>query len=251
MKFNYPATILMGTVALASIFNAGQANAIECVTISVPWSWQLSQSGDSKALLEYGNTGLSFPNEPSQIDRLGGAFIVKLLFDEPSNYCEKRGNAPTATTLKIVGSFMGFTVSNLSPIITVPRDPASEGPFARASAFVDILGEFEPQLNFGGYKPFSPQPKITNRTVGDGSSISFAGKVETFATDRLSLAGISGVKASLDVTGEFTEATSGTVEYSIPVPESVPEPLTMLASATAVGFGAFFKRQHSKKSQKS
>ena len=33
--------------------------------------------------------------------------------------------------------------------------------------------------------------------------------------------------------------------------EPVPEPLTMLASATALGFGAFFKRQHSKKPQKS
>jgi hypothetical protein len=33
--------------------------------------------------------------------------------------------------------------------------------------------------------------------------------------------------------------------------ESTPEPLTMLASATALGFGAFFKRQHSKNPQKS
>jgi hypothetical protein len=33
--------------------------------------------------------------------------------------------------------------------------------------------------------------------------------------------------------------------------EPVPEPLTMLASATALGFGAFFKREHSKKPQKS
>jgi hypothetical protein len=33
--------------------------------------------------------------------------------------------------------------------------------------------------------------------------------------------------------------------------EPTPEPLTMLASATALGFGAFFKRQHSKKLQKS
>jgi hypothetical protein len=249
MKFNYLATILMGTVALASNFNAGPANAIDCTnteTISVPWNWQLSQSGDSKALLQYGNTGYNSTNPPSQIDPLGGAFIVKLLFDEPTNYCEKLGNAPTATTLKILGAFMGFTVSNLSPIITVPRDPASEGPFATASAFVDILGEFEPQLNFGSYKPFS-QNKITNRTVGDGSSISFAGKVETFATDRLSLAGISAVKASLDVTGEFTGATSGTVDYKVPV----PEPVTILGSATGLGFAAFFKRKHSKKQKKS
>jgi len=33
--------------------------------------------------------------------------------------------------------------------------------------------------------------------------------------------------------------------------EPTPEPLTMLASATALGFGAFFKRQHSKKPKKS
>ena len=33
--------------------------------------------------------------------------------------------------------------------------------------------------------------------------------------------------------------------------EPVPEPLTMLASSTALGFGAFLKRQHSKKPQKS
>jgi len=33
--------------------------------------------------------------------------------------------------------------------------------------------------------------------------------------------------------------------------EAVPEPLTMLASATALGFGAFFKRQHSKNPKKS
>lgn len=33
--------------------------------------------------------------------------------------------------------------------------------------------------------------------------------------------------------------------------EPTPEPLTMLASATALGFGAFFKRQHSKNQKKS
>jgi len=32
--------------------------------------------------------------------------------------------------------------------------------------------------------------------------------------------------------------------------EAVPEPLTILASATALGFGAFFKREHSKKRQR-
>jgi hypothetical protein len=36
MKFNYQATILIGTVALASNFNAGQANASDCISLYVP-----------------------------------------------------------------------------------------------------------------------------------------------------------------------------------------------------------------------
>ncbi|MEQ8537772.1 MAG: PEP-CTERM sorting domain-containing protein [Coleofasciculus sp. D1-CHI-01] len=37
---------------------------------------------------------------------------------------------------------------------------------------------------------------------------------------------------------------------SIVNPEPVPEPLTILGSATALGFGGLLKRQHSKKQKK-
>jgi hypothetical protein len=252
MKFNYLATILIGTVALASNFNAGQANAIDCSetkTISVPWSWQLSQSGDSKALLDYANTGSPLSTVPGK-KTLDGAFIVKLLFDEPSNYCTKLGNAPTATALKIVGSFSGVLSSNFLPVITVPPHPASDGPFAGASASVNILEAFLPEtLDLGLLREEFSREKETVRTVGDGSSISFAGNLESFATKGLNGGGFSAIRARLDVTGAFTGtgATSGTVDYTVPV----PEPLTMLASATALGFGAFFKRQNSKNPKKS
>jgi hypothetical protein len=232
---------LIGTVALASILNAGQAKAIECRTISVPWSWRLTETGTSNILVNPVNTGLPLSNLPEN-KTLGGAFIVKLLFDEPSNYCEKRGNAPTATALKIVGAFTGLLASNFS------SEPAFEGPFAGASASVNILPAFIAETLDNGVfsEPFS-QERETVRTVGDGSSISFAGNLDAFAQKGSSSGGFSLVNARLDVNGAFTGETSGTVEYSVPV----PEPLTMLASATAVGFGAFFKRQHSKNQKKS
>jgi hypothetical protein len=37
---------------------------------------------------------------------------------------------------------------------------------------------------------------------------------------------------------------------AVPAEENVPEPLTILASATALGFGALFKREHSKQQKK-
>jgi len=243
MKFNYKATILIGTVALASIFNADQANAIDCKTISVPWSWQFTETGTSNALLDYPNVGLPGSYLPDK-KTFEGAFIVKLLFNEPSDYCEKLGNAPTATTLKIVGSFTGLLLSNFPP------EPALEKPFAGASASVDILEAFEPAtLDRGLFREEIDQEQETVRTVGDGSSISFTGKLDTFAQKgfNLGLGGYSAVRARLDVTGAFTGETSGTVQYTVPT----PEPLTMLASATALGFGAFLKREHSKKPKKS
>lgn len=53
-------------------------------------------------------------------------------------------------------------------------------------------------------------------------------------------------------TDSCTFTPDGNFESTIqPVPEEpVPEPLTILASATALGFGALFKREHSKQQKK-
>jgi len=235
----------MGTVALASIFNAGQANAIDCKTISVPWRWQVTKNGDSNASVNAENrTGGSFSTVPDS-DSLGGAFIVRLLFNEPSDYCEKLGNAPTANTLRIIGSFTGLLSSNFFP---VPGVPGLEGPFAGASASVNILPAFNPEtLTIGGMKEIN-QTKETVRAVRDGSSISFAGNLNAFAYKGLSgSTAFSLASAQLNVNGVLAGPTRGTVDYTVPV----PEPLTIFGSATGVGFAAFFKRKHSKKQKKS
>jgi hypothetical protein len=235
---------LICTVALASNFNAGQANAIECRTISVPWRWQLNPSGDSNSSVYAENRGSSFTTV-SDSDSLGGAFIVRLLFNEPSNYCEKLGNAPTATTLRIVGSFTGLLSSNFFP---VPGVPGLEDPFAGASASVNILPAFTPETLIIGRMKQINQTRATVRTVRNGSSISFAGNLYAFAYKGLSgSSGFSLASAQLNVNGVLAGPTRGTVNYTVPV----PEPLTILGSATGVGFAAFFKRKHSKKQKKS
>jgi hypothetical protein len=246
MKFNYPATILMGTVALSSIFNAGQANAIDCKTISVPWSWQVTKTGKSHASVNAENppSGDSFSNVPDS-DSLGGAFIVRLLFNEPRDYCKKLDNVPTATTLRIIGSFTGSLSTNFFPL---PGVPGLSGPFAGASASVNGLRPFNTErLPLGGTREIN-QRRETVKTVRNGSRISFDGDLDAFAYKGLDGgSGFSLASAQLNVNGFLAGSTRGTVRYTV----HTPEPLTMLASATALGFGAFFKRQHSKKSQKS
>jgi len=248
MKFNYQATILIGTVALASNFNAGQANASDCISLYVPWKWELTKSGTSNISVYAENTGSGFSTVPDS-KPLTGAYLVNLLFEEPNNYCEKLGNAPTETILSIVGSFTGVLGTDFLPIPTIP---GLKGPFAGASAFVNILEPpFDKETLFVGQKDIN-QTGSTAITLGDGNSISFAGNLDAFAYKGLTIGslGFSLASAHLDLSATFLKPTTGWVEYKVPA-ESVPEPLTILGSATAVGFGAFFKREHSKKPKKS
>jgi hypothetical protein len=191
MKFNYQATILIGTVALASNFNAGKAHAIECQLISVPWRWQLTQKGTSSTSVLAENTGSAFTKVPDS-NILAGSYTVKLLFDEPNNYCEKLGEAPTETMLSIVGAFTGVLTTDFLP---VPGIPGLEGTFAGASAYVDILPAFADETLFIGQKDIN-QMKPTVKTIGNGNSISFAGNLDAFAYKGLTIGSLGYSRAS-------------------------------------------------------
>jgi hypothetical protein len=160
-------------------------------------------------------------------------------------YCEKLGNAPAETILRIVGSFTGVLGTNFVPIPTLP---GLDGSFTGASASVNILPAFNNETLFIGQKDIN-QTRATAITVGNGNSVLFAGNLDAFAYKGLSFSSFdfSLASAHLDVNGAFIGETRGTVDYKVPV----PEPLTILGSATGVGFAAFFKRKHSKKQKKS
>jgi hypothetical protein len=240
----------MGTVALTSNFNAGPANATDCEPLYVSWRWDLERHGDFHMSVDAENiTGESGSSVPDT-DSLGGSFLVRLLFDEPTDYCEKLGNAPTENSLRVTGYFSGLLSTTFVQFNHLIGAPATT--LAGASASVDILPEFDKQeLFFSGEKEiFQDKSKVI--TVKNGDRIPFAGNLDALAYkgSHFFSSNFSRAVAQLYVNGAFIEPQSGWVKYTIPT-KGTPEPLTMLASATAVGFAAFFKRKHSKKQKKS
>ena len=250
MKFNYLATILMGTVALASNFNAGPANAIDCTNtepLYVRWMWELERHGDFHMSVDAENITGESNSLVSKPDSFGGSFLVRLLFDEPTEYCEKLGNAPTGNSLKVTGDFSGFLSTTFVQVNHLINLPATT--LAGASAFVELLDKFpEEKLLYSGEKEFfHPNTKVI--AVKNGDRITFDGtlKAEAYKGSHFLSSNFSRASAQLYLNGALIEPKSGWVEYTVPV----PEPLTILGSATGVGFAAFFKRKHSKKQKKS
>jgi len=58
---------------------------------------------------------------------------------------------------------------------------------------------------------------------------------------------VTGTSGEFHIVAPNNGNSSVLFEGNLPEPESVPEPLTILGSGMALGFGAFFKRQQSKK----
>ena len=248
MKFNYLATILMGTVALASNFNAGPANAIDCTNtriISVPWKWEASLRGN------FGDW-VHTPVEPSQPGAEATTikvvdYIIDLVFDKPTDVCEELGKPPTETSFALTSTFSGQLSSN------PPLKNQQDSPYVlmsinfgenRSTNFgkqVLEVGLGEKQFNVGVSDLFT----VTN---GMKIPVEMVSEIYEYTNGAhvTSASGFLSIKNIFPFPGE----TEGTVEYKVPV-QGAPEPLTMLASATAVGFGAFFKRQHSKNQKKS
>jgi len=264
MKFNSLATILIGTVALASNFNAGQANAINCTNtelLYVQWRWELGKFGDFDSSVKAERLG-KHPNLSSDpdSDTLGGSFVVSLFFDEPTSHCGKLDDAPTENSLSVTGAFSGLLSTTFGQI---PIEGVEVTKLARATPSLNITPKnadsitlFDPKedevtlLQWGERKIKKDREKVI--TVKNKDRISFDGNLDAEAIKGISLlsANFSRASAELEVSGALIEQQSGWVRYKIPT-ESTPEPLTMLASATAVGFGAFFKRQNSKNQKKS
>ena len=196
-------------------------------------------------------------------ETLGGTFAVSLLFEEPTDYCEKLGNAPTENSLKVIGEFSGFLATSFVQI-PIEGGGFELTKFARANPSLNIKPEnaeksitlFDPTkdevtlLQWGERKIEKDRDKVI--TVKNGDRISFDGHLDAEVIKGLDLLSVnySLADAQLYVHGDLIKPKSGWVKYTIPT-ESTPEPLTMLASATALGFGAFFKRQNSKNQKKS
>lgn len=165
---------------------------------------------------------------------------------------------PTDVNVGDVGQ-MGYTMIQLGR----PSDPSSESGLSPLEVAVSRSNEglvFGPSIDNMTLAAIFDQPFVVSqgsknwRYVGKGLLV--AGNTVTG-----SISGFrGGLGALLSTLGEAIERNNDGDETPDPPPttlipspsqaQSVPEPLTMLASATALGFGAFFKRQHSKNQKK-
>jgi hypothetical protein len=101
--------------------------------------------------------------------------------------------------------------------------------------------------------PMTFKPNGTPVQIHDQSLFNFGGQnVLTFWVNDTGVLDPNAPATSVvDGPGGGVLAVSGTLSYEITAePKSVPEPSTILGSATAIGFVALFKREHSKRQKK-
>jgi len=175
------------------------------------------------------------------------------------NYSTQLGNiTDDSSTLKI----LEFTTSSLSSAIANGLNITLE---ENSTVLVNVRGQ---ELNLAGGEirlNGSPNGDFANRvlfnfveaTQLNSTGFAWQGSVLAPLADynEFSNGHINGQLIAKSVTGTSGEFhiiapnTGGSVQFDgdLPDPEAVPEPLTILGSGMALGFGAFFKRQQSKK----
>ncbi|MFP4122709.1 MAG: PEP-CTERM sorting domain-containing protein [Coleofasciculus sp.] len=175
------------------------------------------------------------------------------------NYSAQLGNlTDDSSTLKI----LEFTTSSLASAIANGLNITLE---ENSTVLVNVTGE-EFNIDRGEIRlNGSPNGDFANRvlfnfveaTQLNSTGFAWQGSVLAPLADynEFSNGHINGQLIAKSVTGTSGEFhiiapnTGGSVQFdgNLPEPESVPEPLTILGSGMALGFGAFFKRQQSKK----
>ena len=93
--------------------------------------------------------------------------------------------------------------------------------------------------------------------LDDNGSVSYGGSVGSSDGDTVNYLLISDIEGDFTLTGNANLSWIGStpnnsrLAFQVIGGATIPEPLTILGSATALGFGTFFKRKLSKKQRKS
>ena len=268
------AEIVLLTTAIFVISDNKSAFASTCnKSVDVPWSWSLIQQGTSSTVrVVSNNSDESFSKETGS-GTIRGSYTTKLNFDPPTNYCTKKNEPSTSNELNLDGSFTGYLETNYIPI---PNVPLLQGPYAGASASINVFSPFTNEVLEVGSISIT-QKRSKNIGVVNNTKISFDGNLDVFAYigPVLSGGGYSFAGVALSITANLEGPNSGVATYTVPDPEPtptptpqptptptpqptpeppkpplpptdptpIPEPLTILGSMAALGFGAYAERK--------
>lgn len=229
-----------------------EAKAAQAVTISVPFTWTLNQTtgpGKSDTSTFVDNNG-PIGNVKSDSNALGGSFTIDFMHTPPQDTSTmtftRLDDLPTQVDLKITGSFTG-TFSNTTLGLNIQGIPFET--FIKTSGKVSASGgtlEF-PEEHGGASAGDINQTDSFIISVGKGST-SYTGSVNTQTKFGFGLQNLDFVTvfSKLTVNGELLNSNTN-IRYE---KKTVPEPLTILGSSMALGFGALFKKEYSRKQKK-
>jgi hypothetical protein len=223
-----------------------EANPAGAAIITVPFNWELQDSGLSSAQSIVYNDGPA-GNPLSDPQTLTSLIKVIANHQAPPN-AKRLDPLPEMTILNITGSFTGLLggtcvafISDLTKFDCYSKATASlligEVSFSPPEQLWQNLGVLpinEPlntKLNVAGDYPITGSVNVSTLF---GLGIGFLGdEVYGDATLQVNSSFFPGVQTTFDIRYETEE-------------ESVPEPLTMFGAAAALGYGALLKQQSSK-----
>ncbi len=237
------AEIVLLTTAIFVINGNKSAFAADCTktkSVNVPWSWSLTQNGSSFASIYVDTVSVGSFEKLTGSDSFNVSYTAKLNFNPPTDYCTKRNDPSEDNNLALKGFFTGNLATRFVPILGFP---VVGGPFAGASASITTLPPFKEETIIIGTTIIDQQRPGSIAVKSGKTTMMFSGYLDGFAANGIKNLpdSRSFAVAQLSLSANLLEPTSGVATYT--VPEPVPEPLTILGSVAALGFGAYAERK--------
>jgi hypothetical protein len=227
-----------------------KVSSVNAAIINVPFTWKLKYSGAAQAQALVYNDG---PANTPKSDSKTLTALIKVFFEHtPPENAARLDPLPESTILNITGNFSGKLGGTCVAFIS---DITGFDCYSKANANLTSPVSFTPS------EQQERNTTVNNFDIPLNNSLN-VGAGDYPVTGTVSVNTLFGLgignfgdnvfgDATLKVGANFFPGvqTKFNIRYE-QVPEPIPEPLTVLGTGAALGFGAVFKRQHSKKLQK-
>jgi len=228
--------VLAATALLCAV--AGPAMAGDCdrtKTVTVPYTWTLTQTGDESAGFAYDNDGGSFARAVSKA--LFGSFNIGSNFTPPGVFCSQLDPTPTVVSLKLTGHLVG---SYMNPTLGFNLEGFPVETYVKFDADLSLVPAF-PQQSFGfgfGNVDFL---RTAVKSVGAGD-VAYSGSLNVATKYGFGVPVLSTIQgfALLTVKGDLSDPV---VNIGFSVPDPIPEPASYAMLIAGLGVLACLRRR--------
>jgi hypothetical protein len=143
-------------------------------------------------------------------------------------------------------------LSSISSIFNSSTGSGSQVSFSEGAAPPNLPGGNDPRFSFSADFSADSDAPVQPNGVNPGEALTILFNLTQGTSFNSLIAGLNSgsVRVGLHVQGYQSGGSESFINLSnTPTTEPVPEPMTMLGSGLAIGFGALFQRQRAKKRQ--